>query len=218
MLFNLSRSAEVVYTYYMSLAISNVIVRGYIEAPGLRKLYKQKKAQNKLEKKQKLYLNLYNNKLILTETSFYISITKNTRELLLNRNLSEIIRTKIEENIEGKVLILNPQIININQYCTLNCDQHCLLEKIVPIIRGKHEIVDTKIMQEANVAEPKSLDGILNASDKVSFMSLILYFKNRNTIKFTPSKNRNKTHLTLITNNWEVETQELIKTIENVAA
>ena len=112
-------------------------------------------------------------------------------------------------------LKLKARVTNIHRSFTLPIKCQNLLQKIIPQLEKENKILSLEIGQEDNIPCPISSDKLLH--DSVQFIVVTIRLKNpKASLRLQLSKNKEKTHLTLILSTHCEESEKLISILENV--
>lgn len=186
-----------------SFNINNVICSGKFER-------KEKKSV-----KIKTHLQFWGNVLKIKENSFTIFVTKNIHFVFVENNFFELLKKRIEGEIECKIGKIHVRITNIHQNISLPFNQGFCVNTFLPRLAKLTKIKNVDITQEKDVAIETSI-AKLQEEKNLSFMSLLIScYKKKVTIKIQFNKKKTLSHFTVITTALPVEVRELLHFIES---
>ena len=148
----------------------------------------------------------HSNNLVIKKNQISLKVVKNIRYCLVDNHISTLIKLYIEEELDVDVIRIHLKIVNIHSSATLNLNQKTLIEVFIPKLQQIYFFEDIGIQQD----QSEWISIPLSKAPKVSAISLRLIINN-NTIKFQLSKNKKKTHLSIITTELNPETQKIFQ-------
>ena len=148
------------------------------------------------------------NKINLCKNSLQLPLHLDIRKILLERNITYLIKHFIRKKLKvKKVSNLKLKITNIHYSSTIKLKEKEIISTVLPKIRS---FVDScEITQESNVSCPTDVDKIVEKN--VNFQALKLNLHQRKAfVKLQVSKNKKATHVTIILNNLNKECKRLV--------
>ena len=184
------------------LKINNIICKGIV---------KHKLKNISLKSKT---IQFYGNTLTLTKSNYTLYLTKDIRELIVNRNLHNHLKYRIECEYNGAIDGLDVEVTNIHHSGTLHHNASSLISSFLPELNAQFSIEEIEITQEQNIPSKTSLKAILQA-DNLNFLSLkLILAKHKATLKLQINKQKTKTTATLIISEFNEDTLNLVEFLD----
>ena len=196
----------------MLLKLNNIIVQGKIDF---------NTSDFPLPRKTKLFENT----LKIGKNSISLYATTNIHLLFVKNNLKKLIGKKLK-NICGneKLRIRELKVTNQHHSGTLNFNCFELVSTFLPLLNSHFNIINIEITQEPHVSIATSVEKLSAEAKETTFINLKIHLcpvKIGSDIKTTclklqPNKQKNKTHITVILNNWCHPTRYLLRFLKKL--
>ena len=130
-------------------------------------------------------------------------------------NINRLLKNCITKVTNEKISTLFVKVSNIQCSRKLNFDQTTLVNTFLPLLQRTSTINKIFITQEPNVPSPTTLDTVFALQNLTYLAFTLKLLKNKATIKLQLSKEKMKTHLTLILMNFYEDAQKLVTFLNN---
>ena len=186
--------------------INNIICSGNFE---------RRKEENC--KKTSTTIHFWGNKIKLRKNTFTAFITKNIHFLFVENDFYKLIKKRIKEEIQDKIIKFKVDITNIHHNITLNIDQGFLLKEFLPKLKEIGNVEKVSITQEKDCSFDILIEELTKAKE-LAFINLVLYCCSKKvTLKVQYNQKQKITHLTIITSSLAPIVLNLIEFIESFA-
>ena len=161
-------------------------------------------------------LLLFDNKIILKKNSFYLTPTKNIRQILKLHNLQKILWQWFRIEIGAKIHHMKWKIGIIHKSLMIPCSLKAITCEFLPCLRNEIGIDKIYVTQEQNTPLSADLDEVIRNGEHLPFIALKINSQDKNTsIKMQLGKECKTAQITLILSKFTEETKKLIHFLEH---
>lgn len=197
----------------MLLKLNNIIVQGKIDFNTTSLFPLPKKVQ------------FFENTLKIGRKSVSLYATNNIHFLFVENRLKRLLsRTLKNITHNARLKIRELKVTNQHHSGTLNFNCFELVSEFLPLLNSHFEITKIEITQEPHVSIVTSLEQLSAEAKEITFINLKINLCpvniGRDTkttcLKLQPNKKKDKTHITVILNNWSHPTRYLLRFLKKL--
>ena len=134
---------------------------------------------------------------------------------IFNNNINRLLKNCITKVTNEKISTLIIKVSNIQYSRKLNFDQTTLVNTFLPLLQRTSTINQIFITQEPNIPSLTTLDTVCALQNLTYLAFTLKLLKNKATIKLQLSKEKMKSHLTLILMNFYEDAQKFVTFLNN---